>query len=143
MTTTRDAERVPGGSSGTEPVQTADVTGSVHVDAQPHRTRVSLRGEVDLELAPALDAAVETARTAGVPVEVDASLVTFMDSTGVAFLARLAARADPRVVLVHPTAVVTFLLDVTGVGSLVDVVAGGPETRADTGTDAGAGTRSA
>ncbi len=137
MTSTRDPGCSPHGAAGPGPVPASDGVGGVLVERREHRTRVVLRGEVDVDLAPALDEAAEVARAAAVPVEVDASRVTFMDSTGVAFLARLAARAEPRVVLVRPTAVVQFVLEVTAVSSLLDVEAGGPEAGTGTGTQAG------
>jgi anti-anti-sigma factor len=54
-------------------------------------TQVRLRGEVDLSLRESLDAVAQMAIGFGSPVSVDLSDVTFIDSTGLGFLARLAA----------------------------------------------------
>lgn len=96
--------------------------GSVHVLFEPESTRVVLTGEIDAELGPDLLQAADDALSTSRPVEVDSHLVTFMDSTGVAFLARLASRAARRVVLLDPPPVVMFLLDTTRISSLLDVV---------------------
>jgi len=53
---------------------------------------------------------------------VDAHHVTFMDSSGVAFLARLASRSSYRVRLLNVPPTVRFLLEVTRIGELLDVV---------------------
>jgi anti-sigma B factor antagonist len=96
--------------------------GSVHVLFEPDTTRVVLTGEIDAELGPDLLEAAEDALSTTRPIEVDAHLVTFMDSTGVAFLARLASRAPRRIVLIDPPDVVQFLIDTTRISSLLDVV---------------------
>lgn len=92
--------------------------GSVHVITGNHRTRVVLSGEIDAELGPALLESAAEAAEAGVDVEVDVQHVTFMDSTGVAFLARVAKDAVKPVVLLRPNEEVRFLLDITAVSDL-------------------------
>ncbi|MCG2797473.1 MAG: STAS domain-containing protein, partial [Cellulomonas sp.] len=57
----------------------------------------------------------------GLPIEVDAHHVTFMDSSGVAFLARLSIRSPHRVRLLRVPPTVRFLLEVTRIGELLDV----------------------
>lgn len=96
--------------------------GSVHVLFEPETTKVVLTGEIDAELGPDLLEAAEDALSSSRPIEVDSHLVTFMDSTGVAFLARLASRATRRVMLVDPPDVVGFLIETTRISSLLDVV---------------------
>lgn len=96
--------------------------GSVHVILSPDRTTIVLSGEVDAELGADLAQATTDAEQAGVPIEVDAHHVTFMDSSGVAFLARLAMRTPHRVRLRHVPPTVQFLLEVTRIGELLDVV---------------------
>lgn len=96
--------------------------GSVHVLFEPETTKVVLTGEIDAELGPDLLEAAEDALSSSRPIEVDSHLVTFMDSTGVAFLARLASRASRRVMLVDPPDVVGFLIETTRISSLLDVV---------------------
>ncbi|PPK97925.1 anti-anti-sigma factor [Kineococcus xinjiangensis] len=97
--------------------------GSVHVLYEPRATRVVLTGEIDAELGPDLLEAAEDALSSGRPVQVDAHHVTFMDSTGLAFLARLASRSrGRRVTLIRPPAVVRFLIETTNIVQLLDVV---------------------
>ncbi|HEY0189324.1 MAG TPA: STAS domain-containing protein [Cellulomonas sp.] len=114
----------------TAPVQNDDAgePGSVHVILSPDRTRIVLSGEIDAELGADLTQATADAEQAGVQIEVDAHHVTFMDSSGVAFLARLAARAPHRVRLLHVPPTVQFLLEVTRIGDLLDVVEDEPPT---------------
>jgi anti-sigma B factor antagonist len=96
--------------------------GSVHVILGGRKTRVVLTGEIDAGLGPELTEAAADAEDARRPVEVDAQHVTFMDSTGVAFLARLASRCSGRLVLVKPPELVRFLIDVTAIREVLDVV---------------------
>jgi anti-sigma B factor antagonist len=107
--------------------------GSVHVLFEPETTKVVLTGEIDAELGPDLLEAAEDALSSSRPIEVDSHLVTFMDSTGVAFLARLASRASRRVMLVDPPDVVGFLIETTRISSLLDVVRRGTPTEATEG----------
>ncbi|MFC7407211.1 STAS domain-containing protein [Georgenia alba] len=97
-------------------------SGSVHVMVSHARTRLVLSGEIDAALADDLADAIAESERAGHPVEVDARHVTFMDSSGVSILARLASRAPGRLTLIQPPDVVRFLLEVTRIGDLVDVV---------------------
>ena len=103
------------GSNDTEP-------GSVHVLLGPGRTRVVMTGEIDADLGPELLEAAAEAEDAAQPVEVDAQHVSFMDSTGVAFLAKLASRSNEPLVLIRPPDVVRFLVDVTSINQLVRIV---------------------
>ena len=100
--------------------------GSVHVILGGRKTRVVLTGEIDAELGPDLIEAAADAEDAGRPVEVDCQHVTFMDSTGVAFLARLASRSSGRLVLIRPPELVQFLLDVTSIREVLEVVDADP-----------------
>lgn len=99
--------------------------GSVHVIVGTDRTRIVLSGEVDADLGQDLQDATTEAEQRGLPIEVDAHHVTFMDSSGVAFLARLAVRSEQRVRLLRVPPTVRFLLDVTRIGELLDVVEDG------------------
>lgn len=119
-----------------------DPVGSVRVLVEPSRVVVELSGEIDAELGDdLLEAAAEVAE-ADLPVVVLAARVTFMDSTGVAFLARAATRSPGRLRLVDPPELVRFLVHVTAIVSLLDVVDGDQDPRGDTGlVGAGAGDR--
>jgi anti-sigma B factor antagonist len=97
--------------------------GSVHVLIDPDRVHIVLTGEIDASTAPDLSTAAMESLSTGRPIEVDCRYVTFMDSTGVGFLARLAARSVTRVRLLHPTPMVRFLLDTVMISDLVTFVA--------------------
>ena len=114
------APTATGGTSAAEP-------GTVHVIVGAERTRIVLAGEVDADLAPELLEAGTEAEKAGLPIEVDAHHVTFMDSSGVAFLARLSIRSAHRVRLLRVPPTVQFLLEVTRIGDLLDVVDEAPD----------------
>lgn len=86
------------------------------------RTRLVLAGDVDISLNGPLNDAVELAVQLGGPVEVDTADVTFMDSAVVAMLARLAYRLPDRLQMLRPPELVRFLLDVTQLGEIVDIV---------------------
>ena len=126
----------PGDTSRMPEVRSVD-PGSVHVLYEPRATRVVLTGEIDAELGPDLLEAAEDALSSGRPLQVDAHHVTFMDSTGLAFLARLASRSrGRRVTLIRPPAVVKFLIETTNIVQLLDVVDEEPRPGADTPTSA-------
>lgn len=96
--------------------------GSVHVIVGSERTRIILAGDIDADIAPDLAEATGEAEHARLPIEVDCHHVTFMDSSGVAFLARLSSRSPVRVRLIRVPPTVRFLLDVTRIGELLDVI---------------------
>jgi anti-anti-sigma factor len=104
-----------------EPEQSGEA-GSVHVIVTPTRTRIVLSGEIDASLSDELQDAAADAEAAAKPVEVDARHVVFMDSAGVTLLARLVSRSPGRLRIIRPPDVVRFLLEVTHIGGLVDVV---------------------
>ncbi|WP_026075196.1 STAS domain-containing protein [Cellulomonas massiliensis] len=110
-------QQPPAGLSDGEP-------GAVHVIVGTESTRIVLSGEVDADLGPELQEATAEAEQVGLPIEVDAHHVTFMDSSGVAFLARLSIRSQHRVKLLRVPPTVRFLLEVTRIGELLDVVEG-------------------
>lgn len=95
---------------------------SVHVIVMADRTRIVVSGEIDADLGPDLQEAAADAEATGLPIEVDAQHVTFMDSSGIAFLARLASRSSDRVRVLRAPDPVRFLLEVTKIGELLDLV---------------------
>lgn len=95
---------------------------SVHVIVGASRARIVLSGEIDADLGADLNEATSAAEGSGLPVEIDAHHVTFMDSSGVAFLARLASRSPHRVRVLRAPPTVRFLLEVTRIGDLLDIV---------------------
>lgn|GEM_PF-2461877 len=104
--------------------------GSVHVLFGGYKTRIVLEGEIDADLGPELVDAAGEADKAQLPIDVETSNVTFMDSSGVAFLARLAARSSQPVTVVSPPEVVEFLLNLTKIGDMLEI------THDDPGVDA-------
>ncbi|MBD8078765.1 STAS domain-containing protein [Cellulosimicrobium arenosum] len=94
----------------------------MHVIVGASRARIVLSGEIDAELGADLQEATVAAEESGLPVEIDAHHVTFMDSSGVAFLARLASRGPQRVRVLRAPPTVRFLLEVTRIGELLDIV---------------------
>lgn len=114
--------------------------GSVHTMLSEQRTRIILQGEIDVALSSELTDALHEAEEAGVPVDVDARHVTFMDSSGVSLLARLVSHTPGRLRIIRPPEVVRFLLEVTRIGEAVDVVEHDPgfegvDSDSDDGTD--------
>ncbi len=95
--------------------------GAVQVLVGADAVRIVLSGDVDSDLGDDLTEATAEAERHGLPIEVDAHHVTFMDSAGVAFLARLSTRSKHRVRLLRVPPTVRFLLEVTRIGELVDV----------------------
>lgn len=105
--------------------------GTVALEAEESLLVVRLTGEIDDELRPDLDeiardVATDVGRDAGRPVQVDATAVTFMDSAGAAFLARLAVAVRPARLTVQASQAVGFLLDLTRLADVVDVVPAAP-----------------
>jgi len=105
-------------------VATPDVgePATVHLIVGSSRARIVLSGEIDADIGPELTEATDEADATGLPVEVDAHHVTFMDSSGVAFLARMATRMPGRVSILRAPPTVKFLLEVTRIGDLLEIV---------------------
>ena len=97
-------------------------TGSIVVTARGDGSLVTLHGEIDATLrTEASMSMVEVVRHGG-PVVVDASGVTFIDSSGLAFvlqLHRLSEEAGQRCALLDPPALVLELLDLIGMGGRI------------------------
>jgi len=95
---------------------------SVHVIVQDGRTRIVLSGEVDADLSADLAEATAAAEANGLPIDIDAQHVTFMDSSGISFLARIASRSPKPVRILRAPDAVRFLLEVTRIGELLEAV---------------------
>ncbi|GAA4426143.1 hypothetical protein GCM10023169_24630 [Georgenia halophila] len=96
--------------------------GNVALVVSATHVRLVLGGELDLLTKPELHDAVQEAVQHDRPVEVDARHVTFMDSSVIATLSRLVQATHHRPTFISPPQVVRFLLDVTRIGELVDIV---------------------
>ena len=108
--------------------------GSVQVIMHGQRTRIVLTGEIDADLGPDLQEATSDAEATGLPIDIETQHVTFMDSSGIAFLARIASRSGSRTRVIRPPETVRFLLEVTRIGELLEVVT--QEDALDGATDA-------
>src|SRR3954470_8216468 len=109
--------------------------GAIHVAIGDGRVVVTLTGEVDAALRSDASRARAATLAAGLPVLVDATDVTFLDSSGVAFLLQLhraAAEADLEVRLRDPGQTVVDVLRLVGMAHALRVEA------PDDGTGAGA-----
>ena len=106
-------EGIPAPSGEPGAVQVLEVDGATHV---------VLSGEIDSDLGRDLQQAAADPAVAGLPVVVDTRRVTFMDSAGLAFIARLCGRGQERVTLLVASQTVLFLLEVTGMKDAVDIV---------------------
>lgn len=97
----------------------------------PDRSVVEAWGEIDLAVRQAAGPMCQTVAERGLPVVIDASGVTFIDSTGMSILVRLARDAqshDYPVELRHAPWMLKELLTITGVDRLLPIT--------DTETDA-------
>ncbi|PFG41791.1 anti-anti-sigma factor [Isoptericola jiangsuensis] len=120
---TNAAPRNPAAGAGAEHATPAiGEPASIHVIVGSSRARVVLSGEIDADVSAELGDAISDAEASGLPVEIDAHHVTFMDSSGVAFLARLATRSPHKVRVLRAPPTVRFLLDVTRIGELLEIV---------------------
>jgi anti-anti-sigma factor len=96
----------------------------VNLEYDERSTRVSLSGEIDLAASADLDSAAAQATALGRPVDVDVSRVTFMDSIGVGFIARLIVagqRAGWRPLLRGAQGPVLETLTMSGIVGAVDL----------------------
>lgn len=105
---------------GSEP--DSEQGGSVSVLSSPFRVLLVFSGQMDGSLNAELADAVTKAQQQGLPVDVDTRAVTFMDSSVIAMVAYLVYRLPHRVRFIQPPQLVRFLLEVTNIGELVDVL---------------------
>lgn len=91
--------------------------GTIEVAAEGEGSLVTLRGEVDATLRAAASASMIEIVGRGGPVVIDARGVTFIDSSGLAFvlqLHRLSEESGQRCALRDPPALVLELLELIG-----------------------------
>jgi anti-sigma B factor antagonist len=107
------------------PVLDPDVT-AVHCRREATRLTITLVGDIDIETAPRLQAAIEWAADApSADVTVDLSRTTFLDSTALRFFVRLrkiVAGNGCRLDLTGPSASVTRVLQQSGLDRVLNVV---------------------
>lgn len=93
-------------------------TGGISLVEQPETSVVEMWGEIDVALRSEASAALANALDRNVPVIIDTSRVTFMDSTGIAFLVQfytIGTEEGLSVVLRNPPTAVTDVLEMLGV----------------------------
>ena len=91
--------------------------GTIRVDAQETKTVISLVGEIDAALRDEAGACMGVALVSGLPVVVDSTLATFIDSSGIAFVLQLHLAASAEripVTLLDPHRVLRDVLDMVG-----------------------------
>lgn len=98
-------------------------SGTVTVLATGAGARLVLTGEVDLGMNSELNAAVAELEKLQMPIEVHTRDVTYMDSSVMAIIARLANRSTRPITMVDPPALVRFLVLVAELDDVVEVVA--------------------
>ena len=94
---------------------------AVHIVDVDGTVVVAVRGEVDMGSAPQLRAVVVDAVASSPHLTLDLGAVTFMDSSGLAIIATAVRDCGDggSVTIVDAPGVVNRLLDVTGLGSVV------------------------
>ncbi|MGC0273975.1 STAS domain-containing protein [Pseudactinotalea sp. Z1739] len=96
--------------------------GSVAVLTSSNRSRLVLAGEIDIAVEAELAEAIGELLSLGLPVDIDARNIRFMDSSALSGIARLSSQLGHRPRMICPPESVLFLLDVTRVAEDVDVV---------------------
>ena len=104
--------------------------GGITVMEAPSVTTARLWGEIDEALRDQASSALVRALDRGLPVVIETSEVTFIDSTGIAFLiqfCRIGREEGLKVVLADPPPLVTDVLSMLGLQELFDGVTQGHE----------------
>lgn len=94
----------------------------IRVEHRGGRAVVCLVGEIDASLRESASAAMGLALMSGLPLLVDASEATFIDSSGVAFVLQLhlaASEAGVELTLHDPHRVLRDLLDMVGMSEVI------------------------
>ncbi|QJW38388.1 STAS domain-containing protein [Cellulosimicrobium protaetiae] len=117
----RGRGRTKGGAVLVQELERSDVesgTGGIRLLEEPEASVVDMWGEIDVALRSEASAALANALERDVPVVIDTSKVTFMDSTGIAFLVQfytIGSEEGLSVTLRNPPTVVTDVLEMLGV----------------------------
>ena len=98
-------------------IDRAPAAGAIRVDAQDTKTVISLVGEIDAALRDEAGACMGVALVSGLPVVIDSTLATFIDSSGIAFVLQLHLAASEEripVTLLDPHRVLRDVLEMVG-----------------------------
>ena len=82
---------------------------------------VRLEGEIDMHSIPRLEAAFAGVVAGGGPISVDMANVTFIDSAGLHFLARLAKNGDAPLALLNVPPRVVRVMEIVGMTDLPSI----------------------
>ena len=102
--------------------QTMTVEHAIRVEHRDDKAVVCLVGEIDASLRESASASMGLALMSGLPLLVDATEATFVDSSGVAFVLQLhlvASEAQIPLTLRDPHRVLRDVLDMVGLGSAI------------------------
>jgi anti-sigma B factor antagonist len=89
--------------------------------AESRPSTITLSGEIDIATIDPITSAVENQINTGVRhIIFDLCEVTFLDSTALALFAQTARRID-RVTLAHPNDMIRRMIELTGLGAVLDV----------------------
>jgi anti-sigma B factor antagonist len=104
--------------------------GRVDVSLANDISVIVLVGEVDMALTETLEAARDQVIDRDVPVRIDASGLTFIDSSGLAFLTRLnqASPGDQRPKLAGASPLILETIKIVGLAEVVDLDSDAPPT---------------
>ncbi|GEM_PF-2456588 len=83
--------------------------------------RVTLRGEIDIDVRPSFKRILQELRAVRGTVDIDASEVDFIDSSGIAVLGEIAHEHPSRVTITNAPPTMLFILEVTGLINMVRV----------------------
>ena len=117
-------------------VEDATAQGGIEVVDDPRRAVVRLWGDVDASLRDQASMAMVALLTRGGPYIIDVSDVTFIDSSGIAFVLqvhRMATDTDSTAVRRDPPVLVIEMLDLIGLGGTIpfEFSAGDPADRVE------------
>ena len=99
----------------------AEQFGSVEVSVTDDRWQLRMVGEISLEMRPRLDEVLALVASHHRAVDVDLGAVTFIDSSGIGFLARLGIHNQAPVRVTNVAELTQHLLSATGLRRLLNI----------------------
>ena len=97
--------------------------GGADVTVVDGRLLLRLSGEISMEMRPRLDRVRAEIVVEGQPVDVDLGAVTFLDSSGIGFLARLGIENQAEVRVLNASGLTRDLLTLSGLEKVLDIPA--------------------
>ena len=99
--------------------------GQAEIAAVDGRWLLRLSGEISTEMRPRLDRVLDELGEERRPVDVDLGAVTFLDSSGIGFLARLGIENQAEVRVLNATGLTHELLTISGLQRVVTIASDG------------------